>query len=409
MKDLVVKSNSLIEACYKLSLQESRLILNLAAQIDPDDSDFKYYTMSIKEIAEVTGLNPSSLYNSLKTVTASLLKKVICFPKGKGFYQTGWLNAAEYEPGNGTLTLQFNPKLKPYLLNLRECFTSYSLAIAIKFKSVFSFRIYELLKQYETIGKREIKISDLRKMLGVEDNLYPLYGNFKQKVIQVTQKELKEKSDIYFEFQEIKEGRSFVAIRFIIHTQQIPETKLASKHEEPEVDVFISELQEMLPAEYQKKATFKKMLIKYFDKEGREYVIRNIIYANDHSDRSNYRAYLSKALQSDYGLAYQEDQEAKKEAADRQRKTQEKVAKQQDFERLRVERERVNHLKAREMIIKLSDEEKAALEAEALQQMPEILKERYFKNKKDTIASLQIRIKTEIIFITKHPELFNDK
>lgn len=406
MKDLVVKSNTLIEACYKLSLQESRLILNLAAQIDPDDSDFKSYTMSIKQIADVTGLSASSLYGSMKSVTDSLLKKVICFPKGKGFFQTAWLNSAEYEPGEGTLTLCFSPKLKPYLLNLRECFTTYSLGIAIKFKSVFSFRIYELLKQYETIGKREIKVSDLRKMLGLEDDLYPLYGNFKQKVILVTQKELKEKSDIFFEFQEIKEGRSIVAIRFIIHTQVFPESKPVSKREEPEVDVFIAELQEMLPAEYQKKATFKKMLIKYFEKEGREYVIRNIIYANDHSDRTNYRAYLSKSLQSDYGLAYQEDQEVKKEVADRQREAQEKVIKQQDFERLRVENEYANHKKAREMIAKLSDEEKLALELEAVQQLPESIQEKYRRNKKDSIISLQIRIKTESIFINKHPEIF---
>ena len=140
--------------------------------------------------------------------------------------------------------------------------------------------------------------------------------------------------------------------------------------------------------------------------DGKDYVVRNIIYANDHSNRSNYRAYLSKALQSDYGLAYQEDQEAKKEAVDRQRQAQEKVAKQQDFERLRVEHERANHLKAREMIAKLSDEEKSALELEAVQQLPEPIQAKYQHNKKDSIAAIQIRINLETIFISKHPEIF---
>ena len=148
-------------------------------------------------------------------------------------------------------------------------------------------------------------------------------------------------------------------------------------------------------------------MLKYLASDGKDYVVRNIIYANDHSNRSNYRAYLSKSLQSDYGLAYQEDQEVKKEVADRQREAQEKVIKQQDFERLRVENEYANHKKAREMIAKLSDEEKLALELEAVQQLPEPIQEKYRRNKKDSIIVLQIRIKLESLFISKHPEIFN--
>lgn len=34
-------------------------------------------------------------------------------------------------------------------------------------KSTYSIRIYELLKQYEVIGNREIAIDDLRLMCGI--------------------------------------------------------------------------------------------------------------------------------------------------------------------------------------------------------------------------------------------------
>lgn len=410
-KDLVVKSNTLIEACYKLSLQESRLILNLAAQISPEDSDFKKYTMSIKEIAKVTGISVSSLYTTIKSVTEGLLKKIIYLPKeGDGFHQLAWLCEADYEPKSGNVTLCFSPSLKPFLLNLRERFTSYSLSIAIKFKSLFSFRIYELLKQYENIGKREIKVSDLRKILGLDDNIYPLYGNFKQKILSVTQKELKEKSDIAFDFDEIKEGqgRTVKAIIFIIRKQKLPsaiEKNPKIKQEDVE-DVFINELIELLPKEYQKLASYKKMLIKYFDKNGKDYVVRNILYANDKSNKTNYRAYLSKSLENDYGLAYQEDQEIKKEEAKRQKEKAINEAKQKEFENLQIQKEKENRTKAREIIAKLSEEEKSALESEALEQLKSPFKERYERNHNDSIGALQMRLTKESIIMQRHPEDF---
>lgn len=408
-KDLIVKSNTLIEACYKLSLQESRLILNLAAQIHPDDSDFKKYTMSIKEIAKVTGVSTNSLYDNIKNVTESLLKKVIYLPKNdNGFKQLAWLCEADYEPGLGKVTLCFSPNLKPFLLNLRERFTSYSLSIAIKFKSLFSFRIYELLKQYENIGKREIKVSDLRKMLGLDDNIYPLYGNFKQKILKVTQKELKEKSDISFDFDEVKEGqgRTVKAIIFFIHKQEFPNADKNKSKEKDEVDVFINELVELLPEKYQKLASYRKLIIKYFEQNGKNYVIRNILYANDKSNDTNYRAYLSKSLEFDYGLAYQEDQEVKKEEAERQRLAKVKEAKQKEFENLKIQKEKENHIKAREIISKLSEQEKSELEAEALEQLRPLFKERYNRNHNDTIASLQIRLNMENLIIQRNPEEF---
>lgn len=54
----------------------------------------------------------------------------------------------------------------PYLLQLKERFTRYELKNILYFKNKYSIRIYELLKQYEKIGKREINIKELRGYLG---------------------------------------------------------------------------------------------------------------------------------------------------------------------------------------------------------------------------------------------------
>lgn len=56
--------------------------------------------------------------------------------------------------------------------------------------SIYSVRMYELLKQYEKIGKRWFKLEDLRLILGMNQGEYPLYANFKQKVILKAQRDL---------------------------------------------------------------------------------------------------------------------------------------------------------------------------------------------------------------------------
>lgn len=411
-KDLIVQSNALVEACYKLTLQEARIILFLASRIEPDDSDFKDYEIPVKELAEIAQIDSSSLYSTMIGVTDTLLKKVFKVKKEDGkTEQFAWLCAAIHNPRSGSITLRFDKELKPYLLKLKKNFTSFSLSVAIKFKNIFSFRIYELLKQYESIGKREISIDDLRWMLDLDDNTYPLYGNFKQRVIKPIQKELKEKSDIYFDFDEIKRGRSINAIRFIIHKQPFPSDQQNLKNAKAEAqeeaeDVFINELVELLPKEYQKLASYKKMLIKYFDKNGKNYVVRNILYANDKSNKINYRAYLSKSLENDYGLAYQEDQEIKKEEAKRQKEKAINEAKQKELEYIKVQKERDNREKARKMIAELSEEEKSALEIEALEQLKSPFKERYERNHNDSIGALQMRLTKESIIMQRHPEEF---
>lgn len=115
--------------------------------------------------------------------------------------------------------MRFDPLLKPFLLELSSKFTSYRLANIVKLKSTYAIRIYELLKQYENLKERTISLENLRYYLDAMD-IYPNYANFKQRVLKPTQKELNQKTDISFDFEEIKSGRKVQKIRFIIRGQK---------------------------------------------------------------------------------------------------------------------------------------------------------------------------------------------
>jgi hypothetical protein len=117
--------------------------------------------------------------------------------------------------------------MKPFLLQLQTQFLMYDVRNILQLQSSYSVRIYELLKQYEKIGKRTFSIDDLKETLAVMDK-YPLYANFKQRIIIKAQEDLEAYTDIRFSFEEVKKGRSIHSIVFTIKSNKsiVEERKL---------------------------------------------------------------------------------------------------------------------------------------------------------------------------------------
>ena len=53
------------------------------------------------------------------------------------------------------------------MLDLQSQYKAYQLGNLIQLKSKYSVRLYELLKQYEKIGKRYFEVKELRLALGI--------------------------------------------------------------------------------------------------------------------------------------------------------------------------------------------------------------------------------------------------
>ena len=221
---LVTKSNKIIEARLKkkLSTAEIKIIMVLISMISPDDHDFKSYTFRTKDLAEVIGLKCTNKYSLLNSITEELRGKTMLIKEDNGtLLQIGWLSSALYHKNKGMVELSFDPKLRPYLLELKGNFTSYLLKNILKLRNEYSPRLYGLLKQYEGIGKRKLTIKNLRSILGIEDDRYKLYGDFKRHVLKMSQKDIKKNTDISFDFKEIKEGRKVVELVFKISSKPV--------------------------------------------------------------------------------------------------------------------------------------------------------------------------------------------
>jgi plasmid replication initiation protein len=219
---IAIQHNYLVQAKYSMNLQQKRIMLWLTSQIKPDDIAFKEHKLSIKDLINICKLSGESAYKEIKKITFSLIEKGIRIiditdTNKNREIQVSWLSSADYY--NGQVKLSFSPKLQPYLLQLKNQFTTLNVSDLMSFKSIYAIRIYELLKQYQNIGERIIHINEIKEYCGIYNKLHQ-YDHFKQRVLLISQREINNKSDIQFEFEPMKESRKIVSIKFFISKNQ---------------------------------------------------------------------------------------------------------------------------------------------------------------------------------------------
>lgn len=234
---LVTQDNNLIEAKHTkpLSVREQKIILTMVSMIEPSDYDFKDYIISIKEFHNLLGLDGREHYTEMKSVIQSLMTKTVEIPLGgKSFLMTHWVSNAKYLEGTGTIQLRFSPELKPYLLQLKNTFTSYKLTNILSLNSMYSIRLYELMKKWQKVTKWECTVDSLREKLGATNKSYAVYGNFKNKILNPSITELNNQTDLSIKFTEIKKGRKIVSIKFTIYRKIYDDEEVTSSHNQLE-------------------------------------------------------------------------------------------------------------------------------------------------------------------------------
>jgi plasmid replication initiation protein len=214
-KNLIVKKNKLIESKYNMTTLELKLIIVALSRIKKGDTNFFKTQIKVLEFSDLVGTNETSIYKNIKKACESLSSKTLKIYNDKNFEIYTWIKHIKYYSSEGSLEIEFNELLAPYLLLIKDNFTAYMLKDIIHLKSKYSIRIYELLKQYEKIGYRVIELNHFKDLLCINGS-YSKYGLLKNRVLEPAKNELKKCSDIEFTYTAIKEGRKIVSVRFNI-------------------------------------------------------------------------------------------------------------------------------------------------------------------------------------------------
>jgi plasmid replication initiation protein len=210
-KKIVVTSNDLIHAKYTFTLWQKRVFVYMVSQINSfEDKEFQIHKMYIKDLMQFFKVKNKDDYNVISRIPEQLYEMSMKMPyrseKGNKRWRevrilSQFTRPEDKEEDNAYIEMKFNDDLKPHLLELKKLFGQYDIRNIIHLRSVYSFKMYELIKSNEYLGKWEVTLEDLKEMLDVEDK-YKHYGSFKLKILNQAQKDLTECCDVSFTYDE---------------------------------------------------------------------------------------------------------------------------------------------------------------------------------------------------------------
>lgn len=216
LKDLnVVKSNAMIEASYRLTVQEQRILLAAISQIQQGEAvtDQQLYKISVHDIAEVSGISPRSLYKELEDAAIRLKRREIRIPnkpnsknKRHKVLITCWLQSVQYTPNSGAVELRFSHDILPYISQLTEQFTIYKLKDIAKLSSSYSIRLYELLIQWKSKKSRIVELEWLRDRFLLNEK-YQNIKDFKKWVLEPAIQQINASTNMWVKWDQKKTGR----------------------------------------------------------------------------------------------------------------------------------------------------------------------------------------------------------
>lgn len=249
-RQLVVKSNHIIEASYRLSVAEQRVILSAISQVRRDKpvTDEVLYSVTAADLAKLCGTDPKTAYRDLQNAAERLQTRrvsLVLEPDGvtirsKRRRVTCWVQTVDYIDQEGRIEMRFGKDILPYLTGLQREFTRYALSDVSKMTSAYGIRLYELLMQWPE-GHRVIALDDLRRWLQLEDR-YPLIADLRRWVIEPAVGQINEHSPLMLSWSAKKTGRKITHLSFDYCPKKPPEKLTKPKRKDKLSDAEIEKL-----------------------------------------------------------------------------------------------------------------------------------------------------------------------
>lgn len=232
----VTKSNVLCRARWSAaSILEPRIIAQVAVRVNPDDSDSLTYDIPISALLgeNYAGRDIINLRDAAEKIISRTVKMNLTDGKGWGVYAL--LTGCEYREGTGMLTVSIHPKIRPHFLWFKDNilqYTKYNLLEYMMLPSMYSQRIFELLKSWDDKPEFLVPIDDFHEMLATPKTYRENFKAFRQKVLERADKDIHEHTSLQYTWTAIKDGRRIGAIRFSFTKRRFAESKVEDARKE---------------------------------------------------------------------------------------------------------------------------------------------------------------------------------
>lgn len=222
----VVMGNSLLKGKSSLSATQAKLLRVAIMQVKIDEDGIGAYHIKAKELAELLDLDETNFTRDLQKACYDLAEKTVKIathnPK-KPWKVMPWIGYIEYTE-SAEVIIQLNTWLSPYLIGLKQNgnYTQYVLDCILSMNSIFSIRLYELLKMKLPnddlpVGGVIVRLSNEEIRQATEsETTFKKNSDFKRKVLEVATKEISDKADFKVTYTQKKlHGRSYDTVEFL--------------------------------------------------------------------------------------------------------------------------------------------------------------------------------------------------
>lgn len=250
--DMVVKSNTLIEASYNLTNSEHRLLDLALAELSTYDECEKQITTLPETVhvraevySKVFGVSKDAAYVALREASEQLFTRYFTYrvkseiyPTHKEFRKARWVQEIGYIEGQGVVVLSFTKTLTELAGRLSREFSRYHLEQTAPLRSAYARRLYEMMMQWRGDHKEVPYLSyyELRHRFCIEEKQYSTMSNFKRVVLDPAIKQINKYTDIDVSYKNKLEGRKIVGFVFTSKMKKPPKPliknakKIASSH-----------------------------------------------------------------------------------------------------------------------------------------------------------------------------------
>lgn len=223
----VTMTNALTRAGHGLSLSEKRIVCCAVATLDSrkaaDLNRPPVTRIYATDYAETFGIDLNTAYEQLQDGAKHLYNRSITFylpahkRAAKGLPMTKatmrWVGKVHYQQGEGWVELHWWHEVIPHLTGLRKNFTSYQLGQAAALRSVYSWRLLELLARFEDTGWMDVTTEDFNTAMDTPPSLSD-FGQIKRRILEPAITELTQKDGWLITWAPKKTGRKVTSIRF---------------------------------------------------------------------------------------------------------------------------------------------------------------------------------------------------
>jgi hypothetical protein len=220
--DAIIEAGEMVDMRFKtgesLSLRAAKLFHLLVQAAGVSVADSIQHRMTFASLNETFHISISDLEELIDELHTTVLKLRLTDQNGRTYTKSGPIlsdmeREDETEP-QAELRFEFSPALRRAIQNSSH-WAVVSRKAVLAFESKYTLRLYTLLSLRTGLRKvsEDFLLEHFRELLGVAENTYPRWNNFRQFVLAPALAELNQLAGFKVGYTPLRHGRKIVGVR----------------------------------------------------------------------------------------------------------------------------------------------------------------------------------------------------